>query len=98
LYTPTQQKSPGAGGFDLSYLYAEKPFEVWPENWRAVEMLGRLATQWRTSFSGFTGLDYNVLFTVMEREGMEGEEWDQFFSDMRVLEAAALEQMARNRE
>jgi hypothetical protein len=98
LYAPAQQKSPGAGGFDLSRLYVEKPFEVWPENWRAVEMLINMATQWRTSFSGFTGMDYNVLFRLMDEEGIAGEEWKQFFSDMRVLEAAALEQMSRNRE
>jgi hypothetical protein len=72
--------------------------EVWPENWRVVEMFGSLATQWRTSFTGLIGLDYNVLFRVMDEEGIKGEEWQDFFSDIRVLEAAALEQMARNRE
>ena len=33
-------------------------FEVWPENWPAVEMFLRCQTQWRTTMAGVCGLDY----------------------------------------
>ena len=40
--------------------------------------------------SGPTGLDYNVLFTRMERMGLDGEAYEQMFQDIRVIESEAL--------
>ena len=46
-------------------------FEVWPENWSAIEMFLRMQTQWRTSYGGLLGFDYNAaqwLFTLYSVE------------------------------
>lgn len=53
-----------------------------------------MQTQWRVGMSGATGLDYGPLFTRMSRLSVE---WEQTFDDIRVLEAAALEQMRKDR-
>jgi hypothetical protein len=36
-------------------------FEVWEENWPAVEMWLQVCTQWRVGMNGPVGLDYSVL-------------------------------------
>lgn len=43
---------------EMEKAQASEDFEVWDENWPAVEMWLRLQTQWRTSFGGLIGLDY----------------------------------------
>lgn len=91
LYAPKRQTA--AGGFDLGNYYATKEFEVWPENWDAVRLFARVGTQWRTAFSGATGLDYGVLFRLMDEQGLRGDDWAQVFADVQVLEAQALETM-----
>lgn len=52
-------------------------------------------TQWRTGMGGATGLDYNVLFRLLDREAGSAERWDELFDDVRVMESVALEEMAR---
>ena len=44
----------------------EKDFEVWEENWVSVDMFLRCGTQWRTSVSGVTGLDYAAVVEVIK--------------------------------
>jgi hypothetical protein len=68
---------------------------VWPENWPAVMVFRRMTTQWRVGMGGPTGLDYGVLFRLLDNERLSGDEWDQMFADVCVMEAAALEAMAR---
>ncbi len=53
-------KAFGAPADVIAELEAQQPehFEVWPENWPAVEMFLRLQTQWRHGFGGALGLDY----------------------------------------
>ena len=63
-------------------------FEVWPENWPAVEMFLRCQTQWRTTMAGVCGLDYAAvqwLFRLYEVK-------DQLavFESLQVMEAAAV--------
>ena len=36
-------------------------FEVWDENWEAVQMFLRVQTQWNVSMDGLVGLKYEVL-------------------------------------
>lgn len=51
----------------------------------------KLGTQWRIGFGGPTGLDYGPMFRLMDRMGLDQDEWDDLFEDMRVLEGAALD-------
>lgn len=66
---------------------------MWPENWPVIQLFRQMATQWRVSASGPTGLDYQTLFAVMDRQGLTGDEWKQMFEDIRVCEASALDEM-----
>lgn len=67
--------------------------EVWPENWPALQLFIRMATQWRVGMSGATGLDYGVLFTMLDRMKLGDEEQEQMFEDIRVMEQEALSAM-----
>lgn len=61
---------------------------MWPENWPAVALFVELTTQWRFGPAGPTGLDYGVLPILCP-------EWRDHFDDLRVMEAAALEEMRK---
>jgi len=52
-----------------------------------------MGTQWRVGMNGPTGLDYNVLFRLMDEAKIVGEEWHDTLADVRVLESAALTSM-----
>jgi hypothetical protein len=59
----------------------------------------QLHTQWRTNATGgHIGLDYGPLFELMTRQGLQGQEWQDMFDDVQVLEAAALEQIRKNQD
>lgn len=64
-------------------------FEVWPENWDALEAFCAMATQWRVNpFGGVAGLDYVALNAVMDILGLR--ERKDVFQAVRVMESAAL--------
>lgn len=69
-------------------------FPVWPENWDALGVFTRLATQWRTGFAGATGLDYNVIPAVMRLCRIGPAQRQEVFDTVRQMEAAALELFA----
>jgi hypothetical protein len=43
--------------------------------------------------SGPSGLRYETLYPLLDRETASPREWDALFEDIRVMEAAALEAM-----
>lgn len=71
--------------------------EVWPENWRVFVLFSRLQTQWNVSMGGPTGLRYEAIYPLLDRETDTPNEWMELFQDVQVLESAALKQMAENR-
>lgn len=72
---------------------ASQTVEVWPENWQTVDLFIAIATQWRIAMGGPTGLDYNVLFRMIDNLGLPSNDWKVAFDDIRVMESAALESM-----
>ena len=54
-----------------------------------------MATQWRSSGYGATGLDYNVLYHKMDRMKLSDAEYDDMEVSVRTLEDAALEEMRK---
>ncbi len=46
---------------------------------------------------GPTGLRYEAIYPLLDREAQDAEDWQQLFDDLQVLEGAALKQMADNR-
>lgn len=84
-------------GFNLGFVIAQQEVGVWPENWPVWELFCEVDGQWRVGINGPTALDYTPLFLRMDRLGLTDDAWNQLFADLRVLEAAALQQMADNR-
>jgi len=54
-----------------------------------------MATQWRSSGYGATGLDYNALPVVMRLSGVPASERNEVFQSIMILEGAALEEMRK---
>lgn len=71
--------------------------EVWPENWPVFVLFTSVQTQWNVSMGGPTGLRYEALYPLLDRETRDPSEWRTLFQDIQVLESAALKQMAENR-
>lgn len=77
----------------------EPAFEVYEENWDAVQVFSALSTQWRMSaFSGFgaarlvhTGLDYGAIEPVYRLIGIRRDRRAAIFQQIRVMEEAALD-------
>ena len=86
---PTGEMGPSLAGI-AALLLAVPDFEVWPDNMPAINLFGAISTQWRTSMSGYTGLDYNVLFARMDRMKLSDQDYEWLFDDVRVIEAEAL--------
>lgn len=70
--------------------FGDTSFALWPENEESISLFSSVSTQWRTGMSGPTGLDYNVLFTRMERMKLDDQHHERLFQDIRVIEAEAL--------
>lgn len=81
-----------AGGF-VPEDFENDIIDVWPENWPQVELFRVCMTQWRISFNGPIGLDYNIVFRLLDEEGLSRDDWKSWLSDIRVMEAAALNTM-----
>lgn len=81
----------------LAAHQAEQCVEVWPENWRVFVLFSRLQTQWSGGMGGATGLRYEAVYPLLDREARGDEDWQQLFDDLQVLEGAALKQMSDNR-
>lgn len=63
-------------------------FEVWEENWAAVEMFLRVQTQWRTTMNGVLGLDYGAVAWLLKL--YEVEDPRALLEDLQIMEAAAI--------
>lgn len=70
---------------------------VWPDNLPAVNVMVAMATQWRTTGYGSTGLDYSVLPSVFELTGVPKADWPDTFECVRVMEGEALKLMNKDR-
>ena len=75
----------------------ERVVEVWPDNHAAFILFNNLGTQWRIGMGGPTGLDYAAVYPLLDRAAKDPQEWDEMFSDIQVMEGAALKQMSDNR-
>ncbi|MFJ2362459.1 DUF1799 domain-containing protein [Pseudomonas sp. NPDC087697] len=72
--------------------------EVWPDVWSSFQVFEAMSTQWRTGACGATGLDYGVLPNVIRMCGVPLGERQRIFSDIRHMEAEALQVMAEQRD
>ena len=80
-----------AAAFGLALPQPDGPedFEVWQENWPAVEMFLRCQTQWRTSMNGVVGMDYGALAWLFRL--YEVEDPRSLLEDLQVMEGAVMQ-------
>ena len=69
------------------------PVEIWPDNVMAVDVFIAMTTQWVIGPAGAVGLNYASLAEVWRRLKVPPELRDGVFSDLRVMEGAALKKM-----
>jgi hypothetical protein len=72
-------------------------FDIWPDNWKIVDVFMSMGTQWRTGMNGPTGLDYGVLPDVMRLRGVPKADRAEVFDCIMLMEAEALSQMRESK-
>lgn len=70
---------------------------VWPCCWDSYRVFQRMATQWNVGPGGPIGLIYASLAVVTEALGIKKKKRPAIFSDIRVMESAALLRMEAQR-
>jgi len=71
---------------------------VFPENWLPLNVFLDLQTQWRVGMKGPLGLDYQAVKAALELMQIAVKEWPDLFQDIRILEAAWLDEAAQLRK
>lgn len=79
-------------GFTAEHFPAPE-VEVWEESWDAFSIFLELQNQWRCSSGGAIGLDYSVVFSLLDRRRVVGEAFDEIMYRLRIIEAEALNQI-----
>ena len=87
-----------AKAFGLALPEPEAPenYEVWEENWPAVEVFLRCQTQWRTTMAGVCGLDYSAVEWLFRLYGVKDQ--PAVLEDLQVMEAAAIKILNKERK
>lgn len=68
----------------------EEDLEIEPEAVPAVELFCRVLTQWRTGPNGYLGLDYGVLLSIMELDGVKRKKRAALLADVGIMEGTWL--------
>lgn len=73
---------------------------VWPENWPAVALWLELGTQWRLAgeMGVRAGLDYAAVWAHLDRVVEDPKERRERMADLRLMERAAIEEIAADLE
>jgi len=64
-------------------------FEVWEENWQALQVFLQCQTQWRVSMAGLVGLDYAAVAWVLKLYEIDDQR--STLEKIQVIEAAVLQ-------
>lgn len=75
--------------------FPEPVVTVWPEGWAAIQLFTRVGNQWRAGMGGPFALDYTAVRAEMDESGIPAEDRPELMRHIRVIEAAALEQMRK---
>lgn len=72
-------------------------FEVWAENWPALDLFLRVQTQWRIGgMGGCFGLDYTAVEAAMRM--IKADKTEELFDKIQVMEFAALPELNKKRD
>lgn len=76
--------------------FAGADFDVWPCCWRSVQFFAAIGPgDWSVGPGGPIGIRAEVFREIRLATGVTEEEWPAMFSDVRVMENAAVELMAQ---
>jgi hypothetical protein len=92
------QEDAAAFGIKIEKREPQQPedFEVWDENWDAVQMFLRMQTQWSVSMSGLVGLKYEVLLCSGGLFDLYNvEDRTNVLERLQILEATALTELRK---
>lgn len=78
---------------ELIGSHAPKVFQVWPENWQALELFIGCETQWRTGPAGLLGLDYPAVLAMANLWKMDRVQ--ETMADVQIIEATILAQLSK---
>lgn len=78
-------------------------FHVHEDAWDTFELFAQLGTQWRVQYGAMggrvvLGLDYQAVHALMQIKCIPRSKQDAVFSDIRIMELAALEVMNTQKE
>lgn len=77
----------------------EEGFEVWPDNWRALQLFWFCGTQWQFSESGQRwSLNYAAVVAVLNTHRIPPRQHARLMADIRLIEYGALEALAKKAE
>lgn len=93
----------GADGLGLPAFIADlavgrQALEIYPDNWLPVCIFCDLLTQWRVGPGGAIGLDYLAIPVTLRLRRVPKSSWPEIFSDLQILEDAALGVLAERRK
>ncbi|MFK3741444.1 DUF1799 domain-containing protein [Massilia sp. TN1-12] len=98
MYTPApSEQELAAAGLTEEDLEWDA-VEVWPENVQAYQLFSSLQTQWRVGMSGPSGLDYNVMYRMIDRMKLSNADAEDLEYDVRAMESEALSAMHERAE
>jgi len=79
------------------YADENPPVEVWPDNWPAVLFFSALGHgSWNMGPNGPIGLRYEAFREVRLRLRVTAGEWPDIFDALRIMEAAALDEIHKD--
>jgi hypothetical protein len=70
--------------------------EVWEDNWEAIALYRKYASQWRMNGRGPAALDMGIFFHELDRKGVNGAEYDEMVGKLSIIESAALKWIYRS--
>jgi len=93
---PSEERLAAIGLTREDFQSERRSIEIFPENFESVKVFEAMCTQWRVGFGGATGLDYQVLPTVMRFLGTPKKKQARVFSDVRFMESEAMRLMSND--
>ena len=77
--------------------FPPRRFEVWPENWPAIQLYAQNRTQWIQGPGGPTGLNYPWFQSCLDRKGVAADEAEVVMDGLKVIEEAVLDKVYKDR-
>lgn len=87
-----------AMGFPSEMIKEREPLVCYPDHELAYRCFIDNSSQWRAGMGGIYALDYNVIYTWLDAEGIKKRKRNQVMREVGLLERGALEALQARRE